>query len=327
MAKYTTTKEYDEKTASSWLICRTCGTQFPSSDRNSTRTCHICDDARQFVPQTGQSFTTLDELRRDGHANVFTPYHYKTRAGTSSSTGNDESDAEIIFIETQPKVGIGQRAALIRTQGGNVLWDCLTLLDDETTCRVRGLGGIDAMVISHPHYYTTHAQWARTFGCRVYVASEDECWATMPCARRVGLTRTATDVLEGVTAIKLGGHFPGSMVLLSGGHLFVADTLVTTPSGMGDWSVDGAGRARGRPPGMNTFAFMWSIPNMIPLRAEELVRMWGVLRGYEFRATHGAFAGTDIEDGEIRERVRESMAIQAASMGDGALGFSYEGGR
>jgi glyoxylase-like metal-dependent hydrolase (beta-lactamase superfamily II) len=60
----------------------------------------------------------------------------------------------------------------------------------------------------------------------------------------------------GVQAIKLGGHFPGSLVCLTEKNLLVADTLVTTPSGLGDW------KDAGRPEGMNSFAFMWSIPNV-----------------------------------------------------------------
>lgn len=60
----------------------------------------------------------------------------------------------------------------------------------------------------------------------------------------------------GVLAIKLGGHFPGSLVTLFEGALLIADTLVTTPSGLGNWG------AKGRPKGMNSFGFYWSIPNV-----------------------------------------------------------------
>jgi len=35
--------------------------------------------------------------------------------------------------------------------------------------------------------------------------------------------------VPGVTAIKVGGHFEGSMVLHWDGHLFVADTFVNVP--------------------------------------------------------------------------------------------------
>lgn len=35
--------------------------------------------------------------------------------------------------------------------------------------------------------------------------------------------------MSGVTAIKVGGHFEGSMVLHWDGHLFIADTFVNVP--------------------------------------------------------------------------------------------------
>jgi len=105
-------------------------------------------------------------------------------------------------------------------------------------------------------------------------------------------------------------------VVLLEGRLFVADTLVTTPSGLGSWAEDAMGTMRERPKGLNTFAFMWSIPNMIPLSADELARMWNVLKEYDFRSTHGAFLGTDVEDEKlVKFRVLDSMQIQARSMG------------
>lgn len=128
-------------------------------------------------------------------------------------------------------------------------------------------------------------------------------------------------VKSGVLAIKLGGHFPGSLVCLAHGRLLVADTLVTTPSGLGDWSKGPGGRKDGRPQGMNTFVFMWSIPNMIPLSQDEIGRMWKTLRKYEFESTHGAFEGVDVYDAsggtgdKVKKRVLDSMQIQVRSMG------------
>lgn len=292
---------YDDTTGSSWLICFTCGTQFPTADRSARKTCHICDDPRQYVPAAGQSFTTLASLRSLGYRNEFTPY---------------EHDPRVVFVTTTPKLGIGQRAAILRTASGNVMWDCVALLDDETEETVRAMGGLEAIVISHPHYYTTHVQWARRFRCPVYVAAEDRSWTTLSSSHQVSLTETETDITGDVKAIKLGGHFPGSLVLLfEGKRLFVADTLVTTPAGLGKWRVDALGETREKPPGLNSFAFMWSIPNYIPLDSKEMARMWAVLKNYDFQATHGAFAGLDIEDKDVKGRVRESMLIQAKFAG------------
>jgi hypothetical protein len=105
------------------------------------------------------------------------------------------------------------------------------------------------------------------------------------------------------------------MVLLYDGRLLLADTLMTTPAGMGKWNVDAKGGTRNKPPGLNSFSFMWSIPNMIPLSAKEIVHMWDVLKDLEFISTHGAFTGQDIEDEGVKGRVLESMQIQVRHMG------------
>ena len=41
------------------------------------------------------------------------------------------------------------------------------------------------------------------------------------------------EIVPGVTAIKVGGHFEGSMVLHWDGHLFIADTFVNVPVSFG----------------------------------------------------------------------------------------------
>ena len=188
--------------SSSYLVCNTCGTQHRTPDRAFLTTCFICDDPRQYVPPSGQSFTTLSALRAAGdRRNGFRPF---------------PGDARFTGIATTPQFAIGQRAVLVRTPKGNVLWDCVTYLDDETVERVNALGGIQAIVISHPHFYSSHLDWAERFRCRVYLAAEDKRWlARQSDERHVFLedveTRIEIDGEDtGVKVIKLGGHFPGS---------------------------------------------------------------------------------------------------------------------
>lgn len=299
-----TPEPFDYALTGELILCQTCGTQFPTSNRQQVKTCHICDDPRQFVPPFGQTFTNLSQLRFD-HRNVFTPC---------------ETDPNFIFIETAPKFAIGQRAMLIKTPRGNILWDCVAYLDRDTVKRIEEEGGLKGIVISHPHYYTTHVNWAQAFKCPVYVAAEDEGWATSKSSHRKTITEIETDILPGsnTKVIKLGGHFPGSLVLLYKHRLLIADTIVTTPAGMGDWSINGLGEkvdASGAPPDRNTFSFLWSIPNMIPLGPDEMLRMWKILRGYEFEATHGAFNGMNIEDRSVKGRMLKSMKIQCTFSG------------
>ncbi|KAI1173606.1 beta-lactamase-like protein [Nemania sp. FL0916] len=297
---------HDADQTGSWLVCETCGTQFPTDDKREVTTCLICDDPRQYVPPSGQSFTSLDELRSRGHKNVFAPI-----PGTTE---------QLVAINTHPKVAIGQRAILVKTQQGNILWDCVTLLDNETITKVKDLGGLKAIVISHPHYYSTHLEWARAFDCPVYLAAEDKQWLTQQdTMRQVFITETEIDVF-GTKALKLGGHFPGSLVLLSDDRLLIADTFFLTPSGLGNWDADAMGVARQRPRGLSSFSFMWSYPNMIPLGPGELERMWSILKKYDFSSTYGAFPKLDLAKTreEMKRRVLESMQIQIRNSGHGS---------
>ncbi len=312
---------YDPHGSDANLVCTACGTQFDIAERARLPACRICDDPRQFTPPGGQAFTTMADVRRRHH-NVFHP-----------STGGD---ARLTSIVTEPKLGIGQRAIFVRTPAGNILWDCLTLIDEATMEHIRALGGLHAIVISHPHYYSSHTEWAAAFQCPVYLRAEDAAWTVQSSTWQVFLgqkhdgkhirdpdgpmssyvvdIRLAKTLDEpkagsGAKALCLGGHFPGSQVLLFDGHLLIADTLVTTPSGLGSWSTDALGQVRSRPPGMNSFAFMWSIPNMIPLWGDEVFAMWDVLKHFDFTSTHGAFVGTDIIAPDVKQRVLDSMKI------------------
>jgi glyoxylase-like metal-dependent hydrolase (beta-lactamase superfamily II) len=311
--EFTSTPPAGVMSTDNLLICKACGTQFDVENRQLLKRCRICDDPRQFVPPTGQAFTTLAELKSGCYQNKWKQF---------------EDDDRFYSIWTEPKVAIGQRCILIKTPLGNVLWDCITYLDQETISRINEMGGLAAIVISHPHYYTTHLEWADTFDCPVYLSWEDKEWLNR--LDRLGKARTFIEGKEeeievrgektGVKALKLGGHFPGSLVILAFGRLLVADTLVTTPAGLGDWSKGPDEGKGGRPPGMNSYTFMWSIPNMIPLSAEEIAGMWAVLGKHDFESTHGAFVGTEIKDGHggseagVKRRVLESMQIQVGRM-------------
>ena len=127
------------------FICDTCGSQFMPSEQPPPA-CPICEDERQFVPPGGQRWTTLDALAR-GHFNCYRQY-----------------EPGLIGIGTLPKFAIGQRALLLRAGGGNILWDCISLIDAATVEIVNGLGGLAGIAISHPHYYGTMVEWSRAFG-------------------------------------------------------------------------------------------------------------------------------------------------------------------
>ena len=107
------------------FLCETCGSQFTPSDQPPPA-CPVCQDERQFVPPGGQKWTTLDVLARR-HFNSYRQH-----------------EPGLIGIGTVPKFSIGQRALLLRTPTGNILWDCIPFIDDATVEIVKGLGGIAA---------------------------------------------------------------------------------------------------------------------------------------------------------------------------------------
>ena len=78
-------------------------------------------------------------------------------------------------------------AFLVMTPAGSVLWDCVSFLDHATTEIVRAFGGIQAIALSHPHFYGAMASWGRTFDCPVLVHEADRNWVVEPDAiRRLG---------------------------------------------------------------------------------------------------------------------------------------------
>src|SRR5205085_8391168 len=94
-------------------ICVACGTQFGRAEQPPRR-CPICLDERQFVNWEGQQWTTLDQLR------------------VSHSNRIEKESANLVGIGTEPSFAIGQRALLVQSPGGNLLWDCVTMLGDQT---------------------------------------------------------------------------------------------------------------------------------------------------------------------------------------------------
>ena len=86
------------------VICKACGTSYASSGLKPQR-CNLCEDARQFVPATGQEWIDLPALLAS-HANLWR-----------------QQDANLLSITTVPAFAIGQRAFLLRTAEGNILWD------------------------------------------------------------------------------------------------------------------------------------------------------------------------------------------------------------
>src|SRR6478735_9631375 len=119
-----------------------------------------------------------------------------------------------VGIGTVPKFSIGQRALLLRAPDGNILWDCIPFIDAATVEIVKGLGGVAAIAISHPHYYSTMVEWSHAFGAvPIHLHAADRQWIMRPdpCIRL--WDGDTLPLASGVTLVRCGGHFAGGTVL------------------------------------------------------------------------------------------------------------------
>lgn len=254
------------------FLCATCGTGFaPSAEPPPC--CPICDDDRQFVPPGGQRWITRDALARS-HRNAWCLH-----------------EPGLFSLETQPAFAIGQRAFLLRTPAGNVLWDCLPLLDEATATLIDALGGLAGIAISHPHYYATMADWAGRFGCRVFLHAADRAWIMRPDPAIELWDGETRAMLPGLTLIRCGGHFAGGTVL----HWEpAADGLGVLLSGdVVQVAVD-----------RRHVSVLRSYPNMLPVSAPAIRRVAASLDPFAFDRVYGAFTGR-----EILANGREAVAV------------------
>ena len=246
--------------AAEHFVCVTCGTQFAATPKEPAG-CPVCLDERQYVGHAGQQWTTLDDYKRT-HRNVFA-----------------EEEPGLHSVLPQPKAGIGQRAFVVRTGGGNVLWDCVPPLDDATVAAVKKLGGLAAVAVSHPHYYTTMVEWSHAFGrVPVHVHRLDAEWVMRPDGV-VKFWEGETKALPGgLTLVKTGGHFAGYQVL----HW---------PAGAGGKGVLLAGDQPYVCQDRRWVSFMWSYPNLVPLGPAAIKRVVASLKPFAFDRLYGAFPG------------------------------------
>lgn len=263
-------------------LCPRCGVQFPLGD--GAGPCPVCTDEREYVDWDGQRWTTPARLRADG-------FRGEVREEVPGLWG----------VGTTPDLGIGQRALLVPGDGGNVLWDCTALLDDDTVARVHELGGIAAIAISHPHYYSTMSAWSREFGdVPIHVHAADLDW--VPRGAEVEpWSGTEREILPGRTLVHLGVHFAGGAVLhwadgTDGHGAICAGDIVTVV------------------PDRRWVGFMYSYPNLIPAHPDVVRHAVRTLSGYRYRALHGAWWGHVVQ-GDAHAAVVRSAARYLRHLG------------
>jgi glyoxylase-like metal-dependent hydrolase (beta-lactamase superfamily II) len=263
-------------TISDAWICPTCGANFPPGAAPPPR-CPLCEDERQWVPPTGQVWTTMNELARTDH-------HSEVR----------EHEPGLLGIGVRPgDVGVGQRGLLVSTSAGNLLWDPPAYIDQAAIDAVRAAGGLAAVTASHPHMYGAIVEWSHAFDAEILVAEVDRHWLMRPDPA-VRVWSGIYAALPGVTLVQCGGHFPGSAVAHwsaganGGGALFVGDTLFITP-------------------GADRVSFIWSAPNRLPLPERAVRHLVDSLAPYRFDRIYGGWWGPVI-DGDGKGVVERSAA-------------------
>jgi len=233
-------------------ICATCGACFTPSEAPPEQ-CPVCEDARQWVPEDGQRWTTPAELRA-GHRNEL------------------RRDRAFDGVGIDPFFAIGQRALLVPDGDRYLLWDCIPLLDPTAAEEIERRGGLSGIAISHPHYYSGMVDWAHRFSCPIHLHADDREWIMRPDAAIEPWDGETLSLGDGLTLIRCGGHFAGGTVLHVAGEnaLLAGDIVQVIPDH--EW-----------------VSFMYSYPNLIPLPAAAVERIAAALQPFSFETIYGAW--------------------------------------
>jgi glyoxylase-like metal-dependent hydrolase (beta-lactamase superfamily II) len=249
-------------------ICATCGVEA----EDPPEICPICADERQYIPRTGQQWTSLDDL-------ASSPYELQVRL----------LEPGLFGLHRKPEFAIGQWSMLLQTPDGNLLWDPPSFLDDRVADRVRRLGGVAMIAASHPHMFGAQVSWSHAFdSAPVWVNALDERWLQHrdPVVR---IWSSTQDVLPGVRLVQCGGHFPGSTVahwrnsVAGGGALLTGDTIA-------DVTAEG------------WVTFMRSYVNRIPLSAAVVERIVSTLERLDYERLYTLNGGTIDHDAKAAVR-------------------------
>lgn len=263
------------------FICETCGVQYSNSETPPDE-CIICNEERQYVNPSGQTWTTLEEMQASGF--------YQNEI--SEITDN------LLMLQTKPKYAIGQSAYLIQNKGFNLLWDCITYLDEETIRQIKGKGGIDAIALSHPHYYASQVEWAETFDALIYIHEDDRQFITRESERIRYWQGDSLALHPTITLHRIGGHFKGAAIAhwtKDNGKLFTGDVIRVAAD-------------------RNWATFMYSYPNFIPLSSKVVKRMANQVKQLSFEQLYDAFQR--VMEMDARQKVLNSAARYISALND-----------
>jgi glyoxylase-like metal-dependent hydrolase (beta-lactamase superfamily II) len=159
---------------------------------------------------------------------------------------------------------------IIERPDGGVMWDCTPVITDEALAAIRAKGGVKAMAISHPHFYSTMVDWSRALGgVPIYLHEDNRDYVMRPDPAVHYWSGDTHEIAPGITLIRTGGHFTGSTVLHwadgaeGRGVLMTGDSIMVVPD-------------------TRWVSFMYSYPNLIPLNARAVERIVKAVRSYSY---------------------------------------------
>jgi glyoxylase-like metal-dependent hydrolase (beta-lactamase superfamily II) len=253
-------------------MCTECGIQYPEDYTDNL--CLICEDERQSVPPSGQSWTTHEKLLENHSVKI------------------KKINENLYEFVMTPRFSIGQRALFIISESGNILWDCIPLLDVGIIEFIKAKGGLRAVAFSHPHYYSNMKMWAEAFNCKIYIHEKDKEWIVNGGSFIELWNGSNIQLWDELSLHNIGGHFEGSSVIeipwmSENGTLLIGDTMYLSPS-------------------MKHFATMRSYPNRIPLPFSEIKRIEKRLEEINFDTIYGFYSYQNVEK-NAREIVKQSF--------------------
>jgi hypothetical protein len=247
-----------EKMADIAYICTTCGVQYPPSAEPPAR-CPICEDERQYVNAAGQSWTSAAALAA--------AHKIDWRA----------LEPGLFGLGATPQIAIGQRALFVAQPGGGVLWDGIPLVTPDGVDRLKAAGGVRAMAVSHPHFFSAIADWSEALGeVPIYLHEDLGPHVTRPSPNIRYWSGETYELGQGMTLIRCGGHFSGSTLLnwrdgaAGSGVLLTGDTIMVVPD-------------------RRFMSFMRSFPNLVPLNRQAIEKIVAAVEPYPFDRVYAAW--------------------------------------
>jgi glyoxylase-like metal-dependent hydrolase (beta-lactamase superfamily II) len=153
------------------------------------------------------------------------------------------------------------------------------LLDEKTIAEVNARGGIRAIAISHPHFYSAMIEWAECFDAQIFLHAEDRQWVMRKSARVEFWKGPILGFWDNIALIHCGGHFEGGTVLHwpaasrgggSKGALLTGDIITVVQD-------------------RRYVSFMRSYPNLIPLGPAAIRRVIDAIEPFSFDQIYGGW--------------------------------------